>query len=92
MSQTVEIVAALLVLGAFAGAQAGWLQTRSRTYLLFNLVGTGVLAAIAWRDRSWGFVLLEGVWALVSAVSLIVVLSRRSERTDGSRKGSSAGV
>jgi hypothetical protein len=78
MGQFVEIVAALLVLGAFAGAQAGWMDQRSRSYLVFNLVGTAVLAAIAWRDRSWGFVLLEGVWALVSAVSLVAVLRRRS--------------
>jgi hypothetical protein len=77
MSQLVEIVAALLVLGAFAGAQAGWLQTHSRIYLLFNMVGTAVLAVIAWVDRSWGFVLLEGVWALVSAVSLVAVLRKR---------------
>jgi hypothetical protein len=78
MSQFVEIVAALLVLGAFAALQAGWMDQRSRTYLVFNLVGTAVLAAIAWRDRSWGFVLLEGVWALVSAVSLVARLRTRN--------------
>lgn len=80
MSQTVEIVAALLVLGAFAGAQAGWMGSHSRTYLLFNLIGTAVLAVIAWHDRAWGFVLLEGVWAVVSAVSLVAVLRKRRQR------------
>lgn len=86
MSQTVEIVAALLVLGAFAGAQAGWMGTRSLTYLIFNLVGTAILALIALHDRAWGFLLLEGVWALVSAVSLIAVLLRGDPQE---RKGAS---
>lgn len=76
MGQTIEIVAALLVLGAFAAGQAGWLDVHSRTYLVLNMVGTAVLAAIAWADRAWGFVLLEGVWALVSAVSLVAVLRK----------------
>jgi len=46
MGQTIEIVAALLVLGAFAAGQAGWLDAHSPTYLVLNMVGTAVLAVI----------------------------------------------
>ena len=51
-------------------------------YLVLNLVGSFVLAVIAWVDERWGFLLLEGVWAIVSAVSLADVLLRRPASAD----------
>jgi len=74
VDQVVQIVGALLILAAFAAAQFGWLGTRSRLYLVLNLVGSAVLAVLAWYEDQWGFLLLEGVWALVSAWSLVQVL------------------
>ena len=56
---------------AFTGAQFGWLGTRSRSYLVLNLVGSAILAVLAWIDDQWGFLLLEGVWAVVSGWSLL---------------------
>jgi hypothetical protein len=72
--QLVQIVGALLILAAFAAAQFGWLGTRSRAYLVLNLAGSAILAVLAWSDDQWGFLLLEGVWALVSAWSLLRVV------------------
>lgn len=77
MEHFVEIVAALLVLGAFAGAQLGRLDQHKVPYLTLNLVGTAVLAWLAGFDRP-GFLLLEGVWALISGFALAAVLRRRS--------------
>ncbi len=77
----VEIVGALLILAAFAAGQARRLDQHSPTYLVLNLVGSAVLGVIAAVDRSWGFLLLEGTWAIVSAVSLIGVLRGRPART-----------
>jgi len=37
------------------------------------LVGSFVLAVIAWVDERWGFLLLEGVWSIISAISLVSV-------------------
>lgn len=76
MDQVIGVTAALLVLGAFAGSQVGRLDQHRVPYLAFNLVGTGVLTVLAWHDRSWGFVLLEGVWALISGLALVAVLRR----------------
>jgi hypothetical protein len=47
------------------------LSTQSRVYLVLNLVGSIVLAVLAAVEEQYGFLLLEGVWALVSAWSLV---------------------
>lgn len=76
----VEIGGSLLILAAFATAQTGRLDVRSVPYLVLNVAGAAVLATIAAAHGSWGFLLLEGTWTIVSAVSLVSVLRRRSSR------------
>ncbi len=78
MSQVVQIAGSLLVLAAFALAQAGVLDPKSQTYLAWNAAGATVLAVEAVAEQQWGFLLLEGVWAVVSAVSLADVLRGRA--------------
>ena len=81
MGPIVQIAGALLVLAGFALAQWGALDGKSVRYLLLNLVGSAVLAVDAWIEGQWGFLLLEAVWAVVSAVSLAGVLEvRRAAR------------
>ena len=62
---------------AFAAAQLGHLDQSSRLYLVLNLVGSVILAVLAWYEEQLGFLLLEGVWALVSAWGLARALGRR---------------
>jgi hypothetical protein len=69
-SQVLQVIGALAVLAAFAAAQAGVLSTGSKHYLVLNLIGSTILAVLAALQREPGFLLLEGVWALVSAYSL----------------------
>ena len=73
MAQAVQIAGALLILVAYGAAQTGHLNHRSRLYLVLNLVGSAVLAVLAWHEEQWGFLLLEGVWALVSLWGLVQV-------------------
>jgi hypothetical protein len=75
--QLVQLVGALLILAAFAAAQLGFADVRSPRYLWANAVGSFVLAAAAWHEGQWGFLLLEGVWALVSAWGLVAVAVSR---------------
>ena len=83
MGQIIQVVGSLLVLAGFAGAQRGLLDQKSRAYLTLNLIGSGILAANATSERQWGFLLLEGVWAVVSAVGLIGVLHPKPSRARG---------
>jgi hypothetical protein len=71
LAQAIQIVGALAILAAFALAQFGKLDQRSTWYLALNLVGSAVLAVLAYHERQWGFFLLEGVWALVSAYGFV---------------------
>jgi hypothetical protein len=68
--QIVQIAGALLVLAGFLAAQADLLDQRSYRYLLPNAVGSAALAVTAAFSADWGFVFLEGVWALVSVHGL----------------------
>ena len=77
MDQIVQIVGALMILAGFAGLQLGKISAVSRTYLVLNLVGAAILMVLAYNEEQWGFVLLEFVWTIVSAWSLIQVLRGR---------------
>ena len=83
--QLVQVAGAVCVLAAFAAAQLGLLSTRSRLYLVLNLVGSLVLALLALLDRQLGFLLLEGAWALVSAWSLLAIAAPTTAKTPSER-------
>jgi hypothetical protein len=77
MTDLLQIIGAVLVLTGFAGSQLGWVGARSVSYLSLNATGAGLLAALALHGREWGFLLLEGVWTVVSLASLATVVYRR---------------
>jgi hypothetical protein len=70
VDQVIQIVGALLILAAFAAVQFDRMRPDSRLYLALNLAGSAILAVLAVNAAQWGFVLLEGVWAIVSAWGL----------------------
>jgi hypothetical protein len=75
-----QIVGAIGILIPFTANQAGRMQTTSYAYLGLNAVASGLLAALAAINSQWGFLMLEGVWALVSVWGLV------SRARDGRRR------
>jgi hypothetical protein len=75
MRQVISIAGALLILAPFAASQLGRLKTSSLSYQLMNVVGAGTLTAIALLERQYGFILLEGVWTIMSLVGLRRVMA-----------------
>lgn len=74
MMQAIQIIGSLMVLAGFAALQRGMISEESTIYLVLNFVGAGILAILAAIDRQYGFLILQGCWSIVSAVSLAKVL------------------
>ena len=72
--QIVSVLGALAILAAYAANQFGLMGPSNLTYSALNFAGSAVLAVIAVVEVQWGFLLLEGVWALVSLWGLITLL------------------
>jgi hypothetical protein len=75
LTQVISVLGALAVLAAYTANQFRWIGPSNLSYALLNLVGAGVLSAVAIVEQQWGFLLLEGVWTLVSLFALIKLLS-----------------
>jgi hypothetical protein len=73
MSQIVQVIGALAILAAFVAAQAKFFDVRSWAYLWLNFLGALILGIVAWHARQYGFLLLEGVWTIVSAWGLVTL-------------------
>ena len=74
MLQIVSVLGALAILAAYAANQFGLMGPSNLAYSALNFAGSAVLAVIAVVEVQWGFLLLEGVWALVSLWGIITVL------------------
>ena len=77
MIQVISVAGALLILLPFAGSQTGRLSPHSLAYQLMNLVGAASLTTVAVIEVQLGFILLEGIWTLMSVIGLWKVLNRR---------------
>lgn len=79
MDQAVQLIGAVLVLLGYALSQTGRVDGSARSYLFINLIGSALLAIAAALGRQWGFLLLNGAWAVISAVNLARVAYRAAE-------------
>ena len=73
--QAIALLGAILILAAFAASQMEKMKRESVAYQLLNLLGGIALTITAVAEVQYGFILLEGVWTLLSAWGLMRVRS-----------------
>jgi hypothetical protein len=83
--QAISVVGALAILVAYAANQLGRVDLDNLPYQLANLVGSAILTVVAVVEVQLGFILLEGVWALVSLRSVVKILRGNPPRRDQNR-------
>jgi hypothetical protein len=63
---------------AYAANQLSRLGPGDSAYGVLNVAGAAMLAVAAVISAVWGFVVLEGTWAVVSLVALVRLTRRRA--------------
>jgi NADH:ubiquinone oxidoreductase subunit 6 (subunit J) len=76
--QVISLFGAIVILTAFAAGQLRKLKHESVAYQLMNLIGGTCLCIAAVASLQYGFILLEGSWAILSAHGLWRVLRKVS--------------
>jgi hypothetical protein len=62
---------AMLILVAYIGQQAKWMDSGKPGYNILNIAGSAILVYTAFHPFQVGFVVLEGAWVVVSVYALI---------------------
>jgi len=78
MLQLISVAGALAILIAYAANQLRYMGPSNLSYALLNFAGSAVLAVVAVVEEQWGFLLLEGIWALVSLWATMKLLKDRA--------------
>lgn len=60
-----------LILLAYFLHVFGWLPNQNKVFYMLNIAGAGLACYASWLLQYWPFVILEGVWCLVSIIGLL---------------------
>lgn len=71
ISEIMGSLGVAILLLAFVLNMLKIIKTESLSYLLLNFIGAGIACFASWLIPYFPFVILEGVWAVVSLVSLV---------------------
>lgn len=73
LSDIIASVGVIILLIAFLLNLYKKIESESKIYSLLNLIGAGMCCVSSYMIRFYPFIILEGVWALVALISLIMV-------------------
>lgn len=62
-----SIGVSLILLAYFLNVY-GWLSNKSKIFFLLNIIGAGLACLASWLILYWPFIVLEGVWCIVSII------------------------
>jgi hypothetical protein len=80
--QLMQLLGAFIILAAYFLAQRRWMDPHRLPYLAMNTIGAGLLAVLAAIEYQWGFLVLEGIWSLVSLWELIATIMKRTSPSE----------
>ena len=69
-NEEASIAGAIMILSAYAWSQLERLDRQTFSYQILNLLGATLLTIVAVVEVQWGFILLEGTWAIISVIGL----------------------
>lgn len=72
MALALQFVGALGILIPFVLMQLRHLTAHSYPYLVLNLLGAAILTVLAVIESQWGFVILQGGWALAALRGIVL--------------------
>jgi hypothetical protein len=80
-SQLIQIIGALLNMGAFALLHFEIAPSSALRYLIPNWFGSVLLVISAYVDHQWGFLMLEAGWVAVTGYAILGRITTRQTRT-----------
>ncbi len=69
--QVISLLGAAQILVAYIATQLRRMRPDSTVYNALNCLGSAFLTLVAVVGRQWGFIVLEGTWAVVSLYALL---------------------
>ena len=74
MTLVAGIIGVVCILVAFILDEFSTLNTKTVSYNLLNIFGSGLLMYYAYTLQSWPFVALNGVWLIAAGIKLVRIL------------------
>ncbi|MGI8600187.1 MAG: CBU_0592 family membrane protein [Chitinophagaceae bacterium] len=77
LNDWIGIIGVGLILLAFFGHTFKLISGDSLLFFALNFIGAGLACYASYLIRFWPFVVLEGIWTLVSLIGIIRVLAQK---------------
>ena len=84
-TQIISLIGAFACLIAYIGHQLHWIDSRKVLYSLLNVMGSGILAYVAFHPFQAGFLLMETIWGITSLYGLYKAIAYKNKIISGSR-------